>query len=267
MATAASSSAPTAAPWSWASASRAERSLATIRDFRFYDAGDPTTNPDFENPPYNIDQNGNPSQGYAGPWDDKNIVTTTLGSDHKPVYASASGTTLTTHGKDDFDKWYNDTAGTNIHVDYPLPIVVNSDGSIQYDSQNQGVDYSPTDPTQGKGFFPIDDGTAYATMFGNQGEPHNYSFTMEIHTEFTYQGGEYFNFRGDDDVFVFINGNLVINLGGVHSAEPAQVSIDSLGLTKGQSYPLDFFSAERHVTGSNILFQTTLQLRPTGMTQ
>jgi fibro-slime domain-containing protein len=53
----------------------------------------------------------------------------------------------------------------------------------------------------------------------------------------------------------------VIDLGGVHGPETAQVEVDSLGLTIGQSYPLDFFSAERHVTGSNILFQTTLALQ------
>jgi fibro-slime domain-containing protein len=241
--------------------------LAIIRDFRFYSASDSTTDPDFENPPYNIGQNGSASQGYMGPWDDKNIVSTTIGSDQKPVYANATGTTLTTHGKAAFDMWYNDTPGTNITVFYPLPIVAGSNGSLQYDSQAQGVDYSPTDPSQGKGFFPIDDGTPYATAFGNQGKAHNYSFTMEIHTTFTYQGGEYFNFRGDDDVFVFINGNLVINLGGVHSAEPAQVNVDTLGLTKGETYPLDFFSVERHVTQSNVLFQTTLQLRPAGPLQ
>jgi fibro-slime domain-containing protein len=43
--------------------------------------------------------------------------------------------------------------------------------------------------------------------------------------------------------------------------ETAQVQVDSLGLTPGAEYPLDFFSAERHVSGSNILFQTTLALR------
>src|SRR5437899_844186 len=35
--------------------------LAIVRDFRFYDAGDKTTNPDFENGPY-TDQNGNPNK-------------------------------------------------------------------------------------------------------------------------------------------------------------------------------------------------------------
>ena len=243
--------------------------VAVIRDFRFYDAGDTTTDPDFENPPYNIDQNGNPSSGYVGPWDDHAIVANQLGTDGTPAYAGdPTNGTLTTHGNGqpgsaatEFQSWYHDVAGQNLHVAYPLPIVQNTDGSYEYDSQQQGALYDSTDPTQGRGFFPIDDGTPYATAFGDQGKPHNYSFTMEIHTVFTYMGGEYFNFRGDDDVYVFIDGKLVINLGGVHGPEPAMVQVDTLGLTKGQQYPLDFFSAERHVVGSNILFQTTLGLR------
>ena len=232
---------------------------ARIRDFRLYSSTDPTTVPDFENPPYNIGPDGGPDQGYQSNWDDPNIVSDTLGSDGKPVYKNASGTTLTTHGKADFDKWYNDVSNTNYGVDYPLPLTKNADGSFGYDSNLSGVPYNISGQT-GDGFFPIDDGSMYQTPFGNQGKPHNYSFTMEIHTVFTYMGGETFNFRGDDDVFVFINKKLVINLGGIHSPEPAQVMVDSLGLTVGDSYPLDFFSAERHVTGSNIEFTTTLQL-------
>jgi fibro-slime domain-containing protein len=233
---------------------------ATIRDFKFYDPNDNTTVPDFENPPFNIGQDGGPSPGYAGNWDDPNIVSSTLGSDNKPVYANQGGVTLTTHGASDFNKWYNDVSGTNIDIAYELPIVPFTDDAgvmeVGYDSNLQGVPYNVQGQT-GDGFFPIDN-----QGFGNQGKPHNYSFTMEIHTVFTYKGGETFQFRGDDDVFVFINKQLVINLGGVHGPEPAQVNVDALGLTIGQVYPLDFFSAERHVTGSNIRFETTLGLRP-----
>lgn len=72
---------------------------ATIRDFKFYDATDSTTDPDFENPPYNIDQNGNPSPGYMGNWDDHAIVATQLGNDGTPTYAGdATKGTLTTFG-------------------------------------------------------------------------------------------------------------------------------------------------------------------------
>jgi fibro-slime domain-containing protein len=244
---------------------------ATIRDFRFYDAGDPTTNPDFENPPLGIGPDGGPSPGYAGDWDDRGIVTDTLGSDGTPVYAGdPTNGTLTTHGNGqangaatNFAAWYHDTPGTNVDVQWPVPLVTEADGSVQYDSAIQGAPYgnTPVGMISGNGFFPIDDGTPYATSFGDQGWPNNYSFTCEIHTVFVYKGGEYFNFRGDDDVYVYIDGKRVIDLGGIHGPETAQVQVDSLSLTVGQSYPLDFFSAERHVSGSNILFQTTLALR------
>jgi fibro-slime domain-containing protein len=191
-------------------------------------------------------------------------------SDGTPAYAGdPTQGTLTTYGNGqtgdalkEFNNWYHDVPGINIHVDYPLPIVMNATGSYGYDSEQQGALYDPSNPDAGRGFFPIDDGTPYATAFGNQGRLHNYSFTFELHTVFTYKGGEYFNFRGDDDVFVFINHQLVINLGGIHDPEAAQVNVDTLGLTLGQTYPLDFFSAERHVVGSNILFETTLNLQP-----
>jgi fibro-slime domain-containing protein len=220
-----------------------------IRDFRLYNANDATTNPDFENVP------ATPS-----PWPDPDIVTDTLGSDKKPVYKNVSAMTLTTHGKTAFDQWYRDVDGTNIRVDYPLLLTKGDDGTYSYDSNMSGVPYAPGSDV--KMFFPIDDGTKYATTFGQEGDAHNYSFTVEAHSKFTYQGGETFSYRGDDDVFVYINSKLVINLGGIHDPEMQTVKLDDLKLTKGKSYPLDFFFAERHKGGSNVLFTTTLKLEP-----
>jgi fibro-slime domain-containing protein len=225
-----------------------------VRDFKFYAAKDSKTDSDFENVP-KTDASGNPSTTYVGDWNDLGIVTDTLGQDHKPVYKNASGTTLTTHGKAAFDKWYNTVDGTNILQQIPMTLTKNGDGTYAYDSLSAGPPLSP-----GGGFFPIDDGSAYQTSFGNQGKDHNFSFTVEIHTLFTYSGGETFHFSGDDDVFVYIDNKLVINLGGIHSREQADVAIDSLRLIKGNTYPLDFFSAERHVTQSNLLITTTLGL-------
>jgi fibro-slime domain-containing protein len=145
----------------------------------------------------------------------------------------------------------------NITIQVPLSLSPGANGLCGYDSLVSGT----ADGTY-RGWFPIDDGSPYQTAFGNEGEPHNYSFTTELHTVFTYQGGETFSFSGDDDVFVFINGSLVIDLGGVHTREASSVQVDALGLTRGQTYPLDLFNAERHTDQSNFSFETSLNLQP-----
>ncbi len=160
---------------------------AIVRDFRLYDASDPTTVPDFENPPLNIGNDGGPDPGYTGSWYDDQIVASTLGTDNTPVYLHPGQTTVTTHGADSFQKWYHDVSGTNINVSYPIELHPADAGVYAYDSEVDGVPYN-LPGTTGDGFFPIDDGSPYQTAFGDQGLPHNYSFTMEIHTVFTYQG-------------------------------------------------------------------------------
>ncbi len=92
--------------------------------------------------------------------------------------------------------------------------------------------------------------------------PHIHHFTTEIHTSFQYNGGETFTFTGDDDVWVFINKKLVIDLGGVHGNSPGMVALDTLGLTPGLVYPLDVFHAERHTVQSNFRIDTTICSQP-----
>jgi fibro-slime domain-containing protein len=94
---------------------------------------------------------------------------------------------------------------------------------------------------------------------------HNYHFTFEMTANFVYKrgAGQVFTFAGDDDVWVFVDGKLVIDVGGVHGPISQTVDLDRVeGLVDGQSYPLKFFFAERHTTGSNCRIETSLNLVP-----
>jgi fibro-slime domain-containing protein len=57
------------------------------------------------------------------------------------------------------------------------------------------------------------------------GSPENFGFSLVYSGRFTYAGIEEFSFAGDDDVFVFINNLLAIDLGGVHSTETASIDL------------------------------------------
>ena len=197
---------------------------ALVRDFKM--GNHPGGHPDFET---------------AMSVDDRGIVAADLGADSKPVYAHPGGTTLTTHGKGPFDQWYNDVPDVNHTFVLALHLI----------QQNNVYTF------QADQFFPLD-----GQGFGNEGEPHNFSFTTEIHTAFTYNGGESFTFIGDDDVWVFINKKLVIDLGGRHSQETGTVNLDAqsaqLGLATGHVYDLSVFHAERHTKQSTFRIDTTL---------
>jgi fibro-slime domain-containing protein len=167
-----------------------------------------------------------------------NAVKSTIGADRKPVFNASSSSVFS--DATNFNQWYRDTPGINQTIGTTLTLNETAPGSGLYEYASSA-------------YFPID-----GQGWGNQGNSHNYHFTMELHTTFSYQPGQTFSFKGDDDVWVFINDQRVIDLGGIHGALSQSVNLDTLGLTAGQNYTFDFFFAERHLTQSNLQIQTSI---------
>lgn len=117
----------------------------------------------------------------------------------------------------------------------------------KYDARGE---YSGFD---GVKLFPTsDDGLAHNNMFGMQ-----YSVEFELTED--YVGPLEYYFFGDDDMWVFLDGRLVCDIGGVHSSVGAYVNLwDYIAKGDAGKHTLKFYYTERGLSGSTCYMQFTL---------
>jgi fibro-slime domain-containing protein len=130
-------------------------------------------------------------------------------------------------------------------------------------------------------FFPVDDdnftpasereGAQVPPLYDPQGtwpydtdangvkRMHNFSFTSEVRYWFKYDASKTYqlDFVGDDDVWVFINKKLALDIGGIHTPVADTITLNTAtaasqgGMKDGNVYEVAVFQAERQTTGSS----------------
>lgn len=143
----------------------------------------------------------------------------------------------------------------NIAVNYPLTLSAGE--TVTLGDKTQSYEYS----FDSSSFYPV----SGLGFLGDQTDMEAY-FTMSLAGAFVYHGGETFSISGNDDIWVFVNGKLVFDMGGLHYPMGGDINIDSvakkLKIKKGDNCRLDIFYANRQSMTSSLSIKTTLVLTP-----
>lgn len=174
---------------------------------------------------------------------------------------------------------------------YDRLILTENNGVYSFDAANKKSNYDTEsrsiyedDTARSLQFYPID-GLGYDAILGDttdktdspyqkdengnitatvRPEHPNGSYTLRGEAQFVYQDNLYFEFSGDDDVYMYINGVLALDLGGAHGICTKRVNLKDVAtkchLTPGEVATFTFFYMERNSDASNFKIETNMEL-------
>ncbi len=163
-----------------------------------------------------------------------------LGDKPGTIVTAATGDVLSA---DTFYEWWRNVLGVNQSTVQTIRMTRNKFGVYLYFNDN---------------YRPIN-----GLLLGNEGQPNNYHLTVEIDADFAYTagGGQWFEIRCTDDAYLFVNGRLVIDLGGYGYNKVMFADMGRLGLLDGETYRLQLFHAQRQRGLAIFRLQTNMVLR------
>jgi fibro-slime domain-containing protein len=141
-----------------------------------------------------------------------------------------------------YDQWFREVLGTNMSKHHEITLVQNANGVYEY---------------LNSGFYPID-----GQLLGNEGGTRNDYYTFAIDAEFTYDActGQFVEFQGGDGVWIFVNDQMVIDLGGVTPFTTQRIDLDRLDLADGETARLRLYFAHRNFFSAVFRLRTNLEL-------
>lgn len=165
---------------------------------------------------------------------------------------------------------------------YDRLILTENNGVYSFDAANKKSNYDTKsrsiyedDTASSLQFYPID-GLGYDAILGDttdktntsgngvRPEHPNGSYTLRGEAQFVYQDDLYFEFSGDDDVYMYVNGVLALDLGGAHGICTKRVNLKDVAakchLTPGDVATFTFFYMERNSDASNFKIETNMEL-------
>jgi fibro-slime domain-containing protein len=126
-----------------------------------------------------------------------------------------------------FGQWYREALGVSLAAAHSITLTRDEDGIYEYLDDE---------------FYPID-----GVLYGNERDDHNNFFTYEAEMQFEYEecAGQFIEYRGSDDAWVYVDGKLAIDRNGLAAVTEQVAEMDRLGLVDGEIYTVQLFYAHR----------------------
>ncbi len=142
-----------------------------------------------------------------------------------------------------FGQWYTEALGISLAATHQITLARDADTGVYTFKDDE--------------FYPLD-----GLLYGNEGDPHNRYFTFAIAADFAYSvcDGQFIELQGSDDIWLFVNGEMAIDLGGIEAGTSQVIELDRMGLTDGGVYTMHLFYAHRSASSPSLTFRTNLEL-------